>query len=91
MRPSTSPEPRQSLQLLELEQPTRKSAPGNAIRWFGEPSNLPDCQIFDLCVHIARSVRFHPESRAAVRGGRPNAGLWRGRAPTRTGAGATTG
>jgi uncharacterized protein (TIGR03083 family) len=52
---STRPDPRRSLQLLELEQQQLAARllelPSNR---FGEPSNLPDWQIFDLCVHITR-------------------------------------
>ncbi len=55
MRTSTSPDPRRSLQILDLEQQKL----GNRVLElpsdrFGEPSNLPDWQIFDLCVHITR-------------------------------------
>jgi uncharacterized protein (TIGR03083 family) len=55
MSASTKPDPRLSLQLLELEQQRFAQrllalAPDRLV----EPSNLPDWQIFDLCVHITR-------------------------------------
>ena len=85
MSASSRPDPRRSLQLLELEGQLLANRllelPSDR---FVEPSNLPDWQIFDLCAYHP-SVRLHPEGRAAVRGGRPDAGLWCGRAATRTG------
>jgi hypothetical protein len=55
MRALTRRDPRRSLQLLELEQQKLANRvlelPSDR---FGEPSNLPNWQIFDLCVHITR-------------------------------------
>ena len=55
MRTSTGPDPRQSLQLLESEQ-YQLASRGLALpsARFGEPSNLPDWRVFELCVHITR-------------------------------------
>src|SRR5579859_4726787 len=55
MSAATHPDPRRSLQLLELQQQrfaTRLFA--LPLDRFAEPSNLPGWQISDLCVHITR-------------------------------------